>query len=741
MSITPWHYHSQTQLLLPLLLIALAAATRLVVLGAAAEKQGQPITLPGCPDKCGDISLPFPFGLAAMPGCFLEGFEVSCNDSFDPPRAFLAYPGLSQSVTRYSYIYSGAANITGRVRDMNITVVVAPFELIGVSSAKGEVQVYGAVASVCSTNADNFVKTRQATYLVDTLSINGEGPSPFLLSMTRNVLVGIGWDVDAMVSSSIGGKVGNSYFLTCESDLRGNLHDATNGSCSRRGCCQPSFPEAAPLDRFSVNVDGPYNNTLWETNPCSYAMVVESSWYNFSTPDLYGDELQRKILPRGVPYVLDFAIRSGSCPPEGQPSPVCASADSYCANATRGPGFVCKCLPHYEGNPYITGGCKDIDECEHPDLYPCSGTCINKPGGYDCPCQRGEKGDGKTGTCADKFPLLLTVVVGAIGGISFISIVTLVILLRKEKIKMREFYEKNGGPTLQKAKIIKLFKKEELKPILKSRNFIGKGGFGEVYKGRLLDIGLVAVKKPISGSVLENNQFANEVIIQSQVIHKNIVRLIGCCLEVDIPMLVYEFLSRGSLDDILHNNNVAPLDLDVRLHIAAEVADALAYMHSKAHTRILHGDVKPANILLDDDFMPKISDFGISRLIVRDRQHTNTVIGDRSYMDPEYLRSGLLTEKSDVYSFGVVILELISRQQATHLDGSGLVDNFLAAHKENRVAALFDNAFTRPRDLELLGNLAGIAIQCLEDDVNQRPSMVEVAERILAIYQSHITLI
>ena len=318
---------------------------------------------------------------------------------------------------------------------------------------------------------------------------------------------------------------------------------------------------------------------------------------------------------------------------------------------------------------------------------------------------------------------------------------TLVILLRKEKIKMREFYEKNGGPTLQKAKLIKLFKKEELKPILQSRNFIGKGGFGEVYKGRLPDIGLVAVKKPISGSVLENNQFANEVIIQSQVIHKNIVRLIGCCLEVDIPMLVYEFLSRGSLDDILHNNNLAHLDLDVRLRIAAEAADGLAYMHSKAHTRILHGDVKPANILLDDKFMPKISDFGILWLIVRDRQHTNTVIGDRSYMDPEYLRSGLLTEKSDVYSFGVVILELISRQQATHSDGSGLVDNFLAAHKENRVVALFDKAFTRPRDLELLGNLARIAIQCLKDDVNQRPSMVEVAERVLAIYQSHITLI
>ncbi|KAF7046031.1 hypothetical protein CFC21_055088 [Triticum aestivum] len=337
---------------------------------------------------------------------------------------------------------------------------------------------------------------------------------------------------------------------------------------------------------------------------------------------------------------------------------------------------------------------------------------MNKPGGYDCPCKRWKKGDGKAGTCAENFPLVVTLVVVAIGGISCISIVTLVILLRKEKRKMREFYEKNGGPTLQKAKLIKLFKKEELRPILKSRNFIGKGGFSEVYKGSLLDIG-----------VLENKQFANEVIIQSQVIHKNIVRLIGCCLEVDIPMLVYEFLSKGSLDDILHNNNDAPLDLH-----------GLAYMHSKAHTRILHGDVKPANILLDDNF-------GISRLIVRDKQHTNTVIGDRSYMDPEYLRSGLLTEKSDVYSFGVVILELISRQIATHSDGNRLVENFLEAHNENRAAVFFDEAFTRPCDLDLLSSLAVIAMKCLEHDVDQRPSMIEVAQRILTIYHSHVTLV
>jgi serine/threonine protein kinase len=310
------------------------------------------------------------------------------------------------------------------------------------------------------------------------------------------------------------------------------------------------------------------------------------------------------------------------------------------------------------------------------------------------------------------------------------------LLLHKERNKTREFYKKNGGLTLERAKIIKLFKKEELKPFFKKSNFVGKGGFGEVYKGTIGNE-VVAVKKTISGSLLENEQFANEVIIQSQVIHKNILRLIGCCLEVDTPLLVYEFISNGSLDDILHGNGKKPLSLDIRLSIAAESSDGLAYMHSKTSTKILHGDVKPANILLDDNFVPKISDFGISRLIPRDKQHTISVIGDKSYMDPVYLQTGLLTEKSDVYSFGVVILELISRTKATYSDNNNLVTCFLEAHKKGeRATELFDKEIAVAQDMELLHKLADIAVECLNLDVDQRPAMTGIAQRLLILNQT-----
>ncbi|VAI41889.1 unnamed protein product [Triticum turgidum subsp. durum] len=300
--------------------------------------------------------------------------------------------------------------------------------------------------------------------------------------------------------------------------------------------------------------------------------------------------------------------------------------------------------------------------------------------------------------------------------------------------KARRNYARNGGPMLEKIDILKLFKKEELKPAINDKNRIGRDVFEEVYIG-LVDRVPVIVKKQISGTVLQNGQFAKEVIIQSQVLHKNIVRLIGCCVEVDIPMLVYEYLSKDSLHDILHNNCKVRLNLGVRLNIATESARGLAYMHSRHN--ILHGNIKSENILLDDHFVPKISNFCISRLTGRGYKHTRTVKGDDPYMDPLYLQTGLLSEYSDVYSFGVVMLELLTRKKATHSDNNSLVRNFLENHKQGRKSTeLFDEKIAVMENLELLDNLAQLVVKCLSQNLDLRPKMIDVAKRLHILNES-----
>uniref|UniRef100_A0A0D9XQ82 Protein kinase domain-containing protein n=1 Tax=Leersia perrieri TaxID=77586 RepID=A0A0D9XQ82_9ORYZ len=708
-------------------LLSLAASTDQRV--AAIET---PITLPGCTDKCGNISIPFPFGMKQS-RCFLPGFEVTCNDTFSPPRLFLGnYP---QHRPNYQEFVQGYYSMTEDDHPFHLSSHEFLFmELISIDLNKGVARAYGPVSSDCNVlNETYHLVKKQMTGLTE----------PFLIS-TRNVLTAIGWSFEAILSRSVRGS---GYLKSCNVRLSQPEH-ATNVSCLGGGCCLGEIIEGIASIAVSFVQQ---NNSLWGPNPCSYGMVVEKNWYNFTSPDLYSYTFPNKY-PRGVPLLIDFAIRDELCPAPGQVLPAnysCVSSNSSCANVTNGNGYICNCRDVYHGNPYIPNGCHDIDECSlrdsHPefkDVYPCSRNeiCMNRPGGYDCPCRQGMRGDGKTGTCTDKFPLEAKVVVGAIGGLFIIAVLVFLALLHRQKKKMREFFEKNGGPILEKVNNIKIFKKEELKPILKASNIIGKGGFGEVYKGHFADSKQqVAVKKSINVSAEQKEQFANEIIIQSRVIHKNIVKLIGCCLEVDIPMLVYEFITNGSLHDILHGSNGKPLSLDIRLDIAAESAEGLAYMHSKTNSTILHGDIKPANILLDDNFVPKISDFGISRLIAIDKkQHTDYIIGDKSYMDPVYLQTGLLTKKSDVYSYGVVLLELISRKKATYSDNNSLIRNFLDAHKEKRIATeLFDNDITeKAEDLELLDSLVRIAVECLNLDVDQRPEMTDVEERLVILKRS-----
>ncbi|MBA0667866.1 hypothetical protein Goklo_000883 [Gossypium klotzschianum] len=224
---------------------------------------------------------------------------------------------------------------------------------------------------------------------------------------------------------------------------------------------------------------------------------------------------------------------------------------------------------------------------------------------------------------------------------------------KRKLIKLKEkFFQQNGGLMLQQKlsngsiETAKIYTAEELKKATnnyhKSR-VLGQGGYGTVYKGIFPDNKVVAIKKS---------------------------KLLGCCLETEVPLLVYEFITNGTLADHLHNKlSASSLPWEMRLKVAAETARALAYLYSATSMPIIHKDVKTSNILLDNSYTTKVSDFGASRLVPLDQTQLTTLVqGTLGYLDPEYFHSSQLTEKSDVYSFGVVLLELLTGKQALAFD-------------------------------------------------------------------------
>ncbi|PUZ66285.1 hypothetical protein GQ55_3G295900 [Panicum hallii var. hallii] len=264
---------------------------------------------------------------------------------------------------------------------------------------------------------------------------------------------------------------------------------------------------------------------------------------------------------------------------------------------------------------------------------------------------------------------------------------------------------------------------------------LGEGGFGRVYKGRLENGQVVAVKQLDRNGLQGNREFLVEVLMLSLLHHDNLVNLIGYCADGDQRLLVYEFMPLGSLEDHLHDipPDKEPLDWNTRMKIAAGAAKGLEYLHDKASPPVIYRDFKSSNILLGEGFHPKLSDFGLAKLgPVGDKTHVSTrVMGTYGYCAPEYAMTGQLTVKSDVYSFGVVFLELITGRKA--------IDNTKPHGEQNLVAwarPLFKDRrkFPKMADPLLQGHFPmrglyqalAVAAMCLQEQAATRPFIGDV---------------
>ncbi|XXG73672.1 hypothetical protein AAC387_Pa07g2548 [Persea americana] len=263
-------------------------------------------------------------------------------------------------------------------------------------------------------------------------------------------------------------------------------------------------------------------------------------------------------------------------------------------------------------------------------------------------------------------------------------------------------------------------------------NLLGRGGFGPVYKGKIQGGHEIAVKKLSMNSRQGLREFTNEVKFLYRIQHRNLVVLLGCCVQRGEKALVYEYLPNKSLDNFLFDKNKsASLDWPKRFEIIMGVAKGLLYLHEEAPVRIIHRDIKASNILLDDHLNPKISDFGLARLFPNDHTHVTAsrISGTYGYMAPEYAMHGYLTVKSDVFSFGVLVLEIVSGRKNQELilndESSDLLSYIWKLAQEEKALDAVDHSLTN-WDSEEVALCIQLGLLCCQAKVKKRPEMGSV---------------
>ncbi|CAO2161630.1 unnamed protein product [Urochloa humidicola] len=280
-----------------------------------------------------------------------------------------------------------------------------------------------------------------------------------------------------------------------------------------------------------------------------------------------------------------------------------------------------------------------------------------------------------------------------------------------------------------------------------TRNFsdkLGEGGFGSVFRGTMPgpESAVIAVKR-LKGRVHADKQFRAEVQTVGVVKHTNLVRLLGFCVKGDMRLLVYEYMPNGSLGSHLFSERSSLLNWDLRYRIALGIAKGLAYLHEECEDCIIHFDIKPENILLDEEFCAKIADFGMAKLLGREFNSALTTIrGTMGYLAPEWISGQPITKKADVYSFGIVLLEIVSGRRTTKRLKFGSHQYFplyaAAQVNEGNVLCLLDSRLEGNANVKELDIACRVACWCIQDDKNDRPSIGQVVRMLEGVVDTEI---
>uniref|UniRef100_A0A2N9FIH5 Protein kinase domain-containing protein n=1 Tax=Fagus sylvatica TaxID=28930 RepID=A0A2N9FIH5_FAGSY len=605
-----------------------------------------PLALPNCSDRCGDVAIPYPFGLTE--GCYLNGtreFFINCtNNSAGQPQP-----------------------LTGNVDVTNISI-------------QGQIDIMMYNAFDCydksGTPLENNTKPRLRL-----------APG-FTVSDTLNKFVAVGCDTYAYLN---GFKNDAPFSMGCLS-VCNDTRNLVNESCDGIGCCQIDIPEGLKQINFTA-YSFETHTFVWDFNPCSFAFIIRKDKFNFSSDYLIS--LQNN---KTLPMVLDWAIGNETCEvAANNKSAYVCGGNSTCYNPINGSGtgtvatartvtkgthtskMVAKIIVFLLRLLKMGLTTADVDECNGRNNCTNKEVCVNDPGSYHCRCITGYHRDGDGGACVPDQPA---------GPPSD---------------------QRTGQPSLAINLAI-----EELKKATNNYDdalIIGRGGFGTVYKGILPDNRIVAIKKSKIVDESQIEQFINEVLVLSQINHRNVVKLLGCCLETSVPLLVYEFVPNGTLFEYIHHENkVSIVSWETCLRIVTEVAEALSYLHSAASTPIIHRDVKPSNILLDSSYTAKVSDFGASRLVPLDQTELATMLWSGFGRD---------------FDLGERRFHLISLKVER-----SLVMYFLLSLKENRLSEVLEKHIENEGNVVQLREVANLAKKCLRLKGEDRPTMKEVATEL-----------